>query len=363
MRKALSLAQEGVGYVSPNPLVGCVIVGQDGKIVGEGAHHQFGGPHAEPNAIADAESNGHTVAGSTAYVTLEPHSHHGKTPPCCDLLIEKRIARCIVAMVDPNPNVSGEGIRRMREAGILVEVGLLEAEARELNRFFIKHITTGLPYLTLKVASSLDGRSALASGESKWITSEASRKMVHKLRAEHDAVMVGTGTARADDPALTVRLVEGRQPRRIVLDPQLQLPHTLSLLTDEYHEKTIVVTSQQTVETGGTQVQWLRQQGVEIIAVPAGDGRLDLNALLKKLGDQGISSIVVEAGPTLAASIVHNKLFDEMQLFVAPLFLGAESRPSIGGLSIHSLASAVRYSYVSIDKVEDSLDFLVRVRV
>src|ERR1035437_1807243 len=241
MTRALELARTGIGHVSPNPLVGCVITDDNGQIIGSGAHLEFGGAHAEVNAIAEAEVSGHSMKDGTVYVTLEPHSFEGKTPACSRLLVSKKIARCVVAMEDPNPRVCGEGIRELSAAGITVDVGLMADEASELNRFFIKHVTTGQPYITLKLAMSLDGRSALASGESRWITSEASRRRVHAMRAEHDAVLVGTRTALLDDPALTVRLVEGRQPWRIVLDARLELPKTLRLFSDEHRAKTIVV--------------------------------------------------------------------------------------------------------------------------
>ena len=363
MLRALAIARQGVGSVSPNPLVGCVIVGADGNILGEGAHLRFGEAHAEPNAIADAEIKGHNVEGTTVYVTLEPHSHQSKTPPCCDLLIEKKIARCVVAMEDPNPKVSGEGIRRMREAGIRVDVGLMEEEARELNHFFIKHITTGHPYVTLKLASSLDGRSALANGESKWITSEESRRMVHAMRAEHDAVLVGTRTALLDNPSLTVRLAEGRQPRRVVLDTRLELPETLRLFTDEFRNKTIVITSEESVSTNHTKLDWLASQGVQYVAAPTIDGKLDLRAMFASLGARGIMSVLVEAGPLLAAELVKEQLFDELQLFIAPILLGGDAMPIIGDLNISSLTDANHYRSVTTQKVKDSQDFLIRVRV
>jgi diaminohydroxyphosphoribosylaminopyrimidine deaminase/5-amino-6-(5-phosphoribosylamino)uracil reductase len=362
MRHALEIARKGIGYVSPNPLVGCVITGRNGVIIGEGSHLLFGGPHAEPNAVADAEAKGHSVEGATVYVTLEPHCHKGKTPPCTKLLIEKKIARCIIAMEDPNPKVSGEGIREMREAGIEVDVGLCKEESRELNRFFLKHITTGLPYITLKLASSLDGRSALANGQSRWITSEVSRTLVHQLRAEHDAVLVGARTAKLDDPALTVRLVEGRQPWRVVLDVALDLSESLQLFSDIHRSKTMVATSQKGVERDPRKLDELRKLGVEILPVSSKEDRIDLQALFSVLGQRGIASVLIEAGPILAGSIIKDQLFDELQLFVAPLILGADARPAVGTLDIQELSSVAKYHLHSMGRVEGSDDMLVRIR-
>ncbi|HET6400642.1 MAG TPA: bifunctional diaminohydroxyphosphoribosylaminopyrimidine deaminase/5-amino-6-(5-phosphoribosylamino)uracil reductase RibD [Candidatus Kapabacteria bacterium] len=359
MIRALTLARRGVGYVSPNPLVGCVIVSGTGEILGEGAHLVFGGPHAEPNAIADAEARGRSVRGATIYITLEPHSHPSKTPPCTKLLIEKGIARCIVAMEDPNPKVSGEGIRELQEAGIPVDTGLLAEEARELNRFFIKHITTRLPYITLKLASSLDGRSAMANGESRWITSETSRKKVHELRAEHDAVLIGARTALADDPALTVRLAEGRQPARIVLDARLELPRSLQLFTDEERAKTILVTTAAAAEKNG---EAFRKQGIELLTIEAVNGRIDLSHLLLTLGARGIASVLVEAGSSLMASFVRDRLFDEMLLFYGPVLLGGDAKPAIAPLGIDILARAPRLALQQAERVEESDDVMLRLR-
>lgn len=362
MTRALELARSGIGRVSPNPLVGCVITDADGHIIGEGAHLEFGGPHAEPNAIRDAEAAGHAVEGSTVYVTLEPHSFEGKTTSCSQLLISKKIARCVVAMVDPYPRVNGEGIRQLREAGIQVDVDLLQTEAEELVRFFIKHATTGLPYVTLKLAMSLDGRSALASGESRWITSEASRRRVHTMRAEHDAVLVGTRTALLDDPALTVRLVEGRQPWRIVLDARLELPQTLKLFSDEHRAKTIVVTANSTHETNRSDRSYMSDGPGEVMEIPLDGHRLDLASLFAVLGARGIASILVEAGPTLAATIVRERLFDELVIFQAPILLGGDARPAIGPLENHALADMPRLRLHSVSQVEDSEDLEVHLR-
>ncbi len=357
MQRALLLARAGMGYVSPNPLVGCVITNTNGVVLGEGAHLAFGGPHAEVNAIQDAESKGYDVRGATAFVTLEPHAHHGKTPPCTKLLIEKGIARCVIAMEDPNPNVSGAGTRELRAAGIAVEIGLLEREARELNRFFIKHITTGLSYVTMKLASTLDGRSALANGESKWITSEASRRKVHEMRASHDAILIGTRTALADDPALTVRLANGRQPLRLVLDARLELPSTLTLFTDEHRAKTIIITTREAIKSKG---QVFIVMGIELMAIEGSGERIDLSQMLRQLGARNITSVLVEPGATLAASIIRENLFDELAIFYGPMIFGGDARASVGPLDRLSIEGAPNLLLKNVEQVEGSNDVLMR---
>ena len=359
MQRALLLARAGVGLVSPNPLVGCVIVNAAGTIIGEGAHRIFGGPHAEPNAIQDAESKGHSVRGGTAYVTLEPHAHFAKTPPCSTLLIEKGIARCVIAMEDPNPHVSGAGARELREAGIEVEIGLLEHEARELNRFFIKHITTGLPFVTIKLASTLDGRSALANGESKWITSVASRKMVHQMRAEHDAILIGARTALADDPELTVRLATGRQPRRLVLDTRLELPPTLKLFSDEHRSETLLITTPQAFKSKGETFAAL---GIELMVVEGRAERIDLAQMLRQLGEKNIASILIEPGATLAASIIKKNLFDELAIFYGPMIFGGDARASVGPLNLPAIGNAPQLSLKSVERVEGSDEVFVQYK-
>jgi len=359
MRRALALAEQGRGYVSPNPLVGCVIVNSEGEVMGEGLHLRFGGPHAEANAVADAEAKGHSLSGATVYVTLEPHAHESKTPPCTKVLIEKGIAKCVVAMEDPNPKVSGAGIRELGAAGIEVQAGLLEAEARELNRFFIKHISTGVPFVTLKLGLSIDGRSALGNGTSKWITSEASRAKVHELRAEHDAVLVGTRTASMDDPALTVRFVNGRQPLRIVLDARLELRRSLKLFSDEHASRTIVLTSATAAEKDGA---WFRERNIELIEVEKIDGAIDLKGSLARLGARGVGSVLVESGGTLAASFVKERLFDELIVFYGPLVLGSDALPAVGPLHLTDLSHGARLSLFHFERMEGTDDLMMRFR-
>ncbi len=357
MLRALECAKRGTGNVSPNPLVGCVLTNSSGEIIGEGAYLQFGGLHAEPNAIRDAESRAYSVQGATVYVTLEPHSFRGKTPPCSTLLVEKKVARCVIATPDPNPQVSGKGIEELRAAGIAVELGLLEEESKDLNRFFFKHIVTQQPYVTLKLAMSLDGRTALQNGESKWITSEASRAKVHALRAEHDAVLIGTKTALKDNPALTVRHVRGRQPWRIVLDTRLELPSSLTVLNDEERARTILVTSANAIADRGKP---FAERGVELLAVATSNGRIDLPALFNTLGRRGIISILAEAGPILAQSLIGSQLLDELQLFYGPLLFGSDAQAAIGPLKLNSLAQAPHLKLLNLERVEGTDDVLLR---
>jgi diaminohydroxyphosphoribosylaminopyrimidine deaminase/5-amino-6-(5-phosphoribosylamino)uracil reductase len=255
--------------------------------------------------------------------------------------------------------VSGKGIHELRAAGLQVDVGLLAEEARELNRSFIKHITRGVPFVTLKLATSLDGRSALAGGESKWITSEASRKKVHELRAEQDAVLIGARTAFADDPALTVRLTHGRQPQRIVLDARLELPLSLKLFTDEARAKTIIATSAFAAKQRGGE---FTKHGIELLTIGTIDGRIDLSQLLRTLGARGIASVLVEAGPALAASFLQQRLFDEVLLFYGPILLGGDAKPAIGPLGTEALSQTPRLTLEQVERVEGSDDVMIRLR-
>jgi diaminohydroxyphosphoribosylaminopyrimidine deaminase/5-amino-6-(5-phosphoribosylamino)uracil reductase len=337
MRRALALAAKGKGYASPNPLVGCVVV-REGEVIGEGYHARYGEPHAEANAIANAEANGRIVEGADLYVTLEPCAHFGKRPPCADLLIAKRIRSCTIALRDPYPEVDGKGIDKLQAAGIEVRLGLLEDSAREQNRFFIKRVTTGLPYVTLKIAQSIDGRSALATGESKWITGEYSRKRVHELRAEYDAVLVGSGTVLADDPELTVRLAEGRHPTRVVLDRENKLPATHKAFDEQAPHIRVVGPG-------------MKRLDFDLEVAMSGD-HLSLKELLPALSERGISSVLIEAGSKLAASVMTDDIADELLFFTAPVLLGGDAQPSVGILGLTSLSSAARWTLRSAELFE-----------
>ena len=343
MRAALGLARRGLGNTWPNPSVGCVIV-KDGRVVGRGWTQRGGRPHAETEALAHARD---AARGATAYVTLEPCSHHGKTPPCAEALIGAGIVRVVAAIEDPDPRVSGRGVARLKKAGITVETGLCAAEAAELNAGFLCRIKHGRPLVTLKLATSLDGRIATAGGESRWITGPAARERAHLLRATHDAVLVGTGTALADDPQLTCRLpgLESRSPVRIVLDRNLRLPPTLRLFTGADQAPTWLVTL-----PGSDPVRQaaLREQGLEIVAAEPGPlNGIDLAALLRTLGGKGLTRLLVEGGGTLAAALLRAGLVDRLVWMRAPLALGGDGIPAIAGLGLDRLAAAPRFELLS----------------
>jgi len=329
MQRCLALATRGAGRVSPNPLVGAVLVSPDGHMLGEGWHARYGEAHAEVNAVADARTRGVTDAElrtATMYVSLEPCSHHGKTPPCADLLVRLGIPRVVVAHEDPFPDVAGRGLARLRAAGVDVSVGVLETEARRLNAAFLTHVATGRPYVVLKLAQTLDGCMATHTGHSQWITSPESRARVHALRATLDAVLIGAGTALADDPALTVRLADGRNPSRIVLDRLGTLPPSLRLFTDEHAAQTLVFVQD------GQRPAYTNVLGDRLVHLPAQDGHLDLGAVLdalgKGIGGRRFQSVLVEAGPSLASAFLAHQLADEVQIFIAPKWLGGGQRAS-----------------------------------
>lgn len=339
MQRALSLAQRGSGSVSPNPMVGCVIVSDSGQIVGEGYHERYGREHAEVNALKEV-SDRTTLNGATLYVTLEPCSHHGKTPPCADLIADLPLDRIVVAMEDPNPKVSGAGIARLREAGKEVDVGLLEQEAEELNRFYIHHTEFGRPWVTLKIAQTADGYTAAPNGDSRWISCEESRRQVHRWRSEYDAVMVGRHTAELDNPSLTVRLTEGRQPRRVVIDGPFSLSRDLNLFSDELEEKTIVVTwNREKAESEADPMLKLMQSNFfrgTIRIVGQREGHTDLHQAMKAIGEEGVASLLVESGSALGSALLREDLVDQLELFIAPMLLGGGTR-SITGLGVQRM--------------------------
>jgi diaminohydroxyphosphoribosylaminopyrimidine deaminase/5-amino-6-(5-phosphoribosylamino)uracil reductase len=316
MARALRLAERGLYTTTPNPRVGCVLV-KDGAVVGEGWHARAGGPHAEVHALRDA---GERARGATAYVTLEPCSHHGRTPPCANALIDAGVARVVAALRDPNPQVAGGGIALMTLAGIRVEVGLLEAEAAELNIGFISRMTRGRPWVRLKTAASLDGKTALLNGESKWLTGPAARTDVHRLRARACAVLTGVGTVLADDPRMNVRDVEApRQPLRVVVDSQLHTPPAAHILSGG---NALLVCARADSARAGA----LRDTGTQILELPGPDGRVDLAALLRELAARGSNEVHVEAGATLSGALLRAGLVDEWVAYQAPLVLGHQAR-------------------------------------
>jgi diaminohydroxyphosphoribosylaminopyrimidine deaminase / 5-amino-6-(5-phosphoribosylamino)uracil reductase len=343
MRAALTLARRGLGNTWPNPAVGCVIV-NGGRIVGRGRTQPGGRPHAETEALARA---GAAAKGATAYVSLEPCSHHGKTPPCAEALIAAGVFRVVAAVEDPDPRVSGRGMKRLREAGIAVEIGLCADEAAELNAGFFSRVKHGRPLVTLKLATSLDGRIATRSGESRWITGPAARERAHLLRATHDAVLVGTGTALADDPQLTCRLpgLEQRSPVRIVLDRHLRLPATLRLFAEAADAPTWLVALP---SANPARQAALADQGVKIlIAEPDAAGGIDLAALLRRLGDDGLTRLLIEGGGVLAAALLRLGLIDRLVWMRAPMIIGGDGIPAIAGLDLGALANSPRFTLVS----------------
>lgn len=319
MRIALQLAEGAAGQTGVNPVVGCVVV-KDGRIVGMGAHLKRGEAHAEVHALNMA---GDQAAGATAYVTLEPCSHHGTTPPCCERLIKEKVARVVVATIDPNPLVAGKGIERLREHGIAVEVGLLGGQAAALNEVFNHYILKKRPFVALKTALTLDGRIATHAGHSKWITGPAARAAVHTLRHRYAAVMVGAETVLADDPELTTRLsVPGLHPVRIVVDSQLRVPETARVLNDE--APTIILTTE---AADKSKEDRLTRLGSDVVRCGIGP-RVDLAGAICKLGERGISSILLEGGGVLNGAMLQAGLIDKLMLFYAPIIVGGEGSPS-----------------------------------
>jgi len=357
MRKALQLAENGKGYVSPNPLVGCIILDEKGEEIGAGFHKEFGGPHAEVNAISKVKDKS-KLKGATVYVTLEPCSHTGKTPPCADMLASYPLKRVVIAMKDPNPKVNGSGIRKLRNEGIEVETGVLEKEAEKLNEFFIHHQTFGRPLITLKIAQTLDGFLAAADGSSQWISGKQSRNKVHEWRREYDAVMVGRTTAMADNPNLTVRHVSGRQPKRIVIDGPFELPRTLNLFSDKFEEKTIILTwnKDASKEAADPMLKLLAQNYFrgDIIQTSKEDGHVDLREAFKILGEKGITSVLVEGGQQLSSALIKQGLVDKLCVFIAPKMLGSGTR-SVLNIGINKMSEIAELKEVTWEKVGEDM--------
>ncbi len=336
MAHALRLAARGLGNVWPNPAVGCVIV-RDGVVVGRGWTQPGGRPHAEVRALQQA---GALAEGATAYVTLEPCAHHGQTPPCAEALIAAKVARVVTALTDPDPRVSGKGHAMLRAAGITVTEGVMTPEATHLNAGFLKRVTQGLPFVTLKLAASLDGRTATASGESRWITGPEARRKVHAMRLSHDAVMVGSGTALADDPDLTVRDMGAvRQPIRIVLDRLLNhSPESRLGRTAKDHPVWLLHSPS---APQAARSAW-EVTGATLIEAPETNGHLDLTAAFQALAGKGLTRILSEGGSTIAAALVKAGLVDELTMFTGGVLIGAEGHAALGALGLHALKEAPR---------------------
>lgn len=347
MREALRIARHAEGRTSPNPLVGAVIV-RDGKIIAQGWHRQAGTPHAEIHALNMA---GELARGATLYVTLEPCSHFGRTPPCAEKICAAGITRVVAAMSDPNPLVAGKGFEILRAAGVAVEVGLLEDEARRLNEIFLKWVTRKLPFVTLKFACSLDGKIATSNGESQWISCAASRKFVHHLRDINDAILIGSGTLSADNPHLTTRLVDGKNPVRVIVDSNARTPIDFHVVTDKSARTIIAVTENAPRE----KISALESCGVEIIT--AGDGeRVDLEILMRELAEREITSVLVEGGGKIHFAMLSAGLVDKIFAFVAPKIIGGEnSLTAVEGAGFAKLSDAVTLKNLTTEKIGDDI--------
>jgi diaminohydroxyphosphoribosylaminopyrimidine deaminase / 5-amino-6-(5-phosphoribosylamino)uracil reductase len=356
MNRALALAARGLETTHPNPRVGCVIA-QGQKIIGEGWHERAGEAHAEIVALRAA---GAQAAGTTVYVTLEPCSHFGRTPPCVEALIASRVARVVFAVQDPNPQVSGRGAEALRQAGMAVESGLMEAEAVDLNIGFMKRMTYGRPWVRVKLAMSLDGRTALANGASQWITGEAARSDVQHWRARSSAVMTGVGTVLADDPRLDVRLSSdvpeqpAWQPLRVVLDTRLRTPTDSRLF--ETGGDILILTAD--ASRGAA----FAEMGVDIEGIPTSAGRLDLTAVIDRLGELDVNELLVEAGPTLSGELLRQGLVDELLLYVAPKLLGPQGLPLVDLPELSDLQDALGFTVAGVQRLDDDIRLRLRPR-
>ena len=377
MQRAIALAKKGAGFVNPNPMVGCVVV-KDNEIIAEGYHEYYGGLHAERNALT------HTTAdckGATLYVTLEPCCHHGKTPPCTDIIIEKGIKKVVVGLLDPNPLVSGKGISILQNAGIEVVTGVEADKIKELNKVFLKYIKTKRPYVILKTAMTLDGKIASYTGDSKWITNDKSRQLVHKLRSEMMGIVAGIGTVKADNPMLNCRLdcqqttdnrqQSVRQPIRIIVDTKasISLDSNIVKTANEYRtilaisrDVTPVASEQTTDNSQQSKINELEYFNVEILQCEEKDGRVDINDLMIKLGEKGIDSLLLEGGSCLNAAFLDAGCVDEVYAFIAPKIIGGEhSKSPIGGKGIELMKDAITFDKVEIEQIEN--DILIRCKI
>lgn len=348
MQEALDLAKKGHGHVKTNPLVGCVIV-RDNQVIARGYHHEYGGLHAERDALNNARAS---VVGATAYVTLEPCCHQGKQPACTQALIAAGIQKVVVAVGDPNPKVDGGGIRQLLDAGIEVQVGLLEDQARKLNQAFFHYIKTGLPLIALKYAMTADGKIATTTGASRWITDVAAREHVHHLRHDYSGIMVGIGTVLADDPLLTARFEGAVNPSRIVVDSKLRIPLESQLVQTARDVPTIVATTSESKE----KIRALEELGVKVVNVGQVNKQVDLPVLVKKLADLGITSILVEGGARLNAALLQNGLVNKLYTYLAPkLFGGQDALSPVWDMGVESPDQAVALKIIETRKIGPDL--------
>lgn len=343
MKRALTLAKKGLGTTLPNPVVGCIIV-KNGKIIGEGWHKRAGGHHAEVHAL---EMAGGEARGADVYVTLEPCSHTGKTPPCCEALIRAGVRRVIAGMSDPNPLVNGNGLRALQKAGIETLCGVLEEECRTVNRPFLKFMATGQPYVTFKCAMTLDGKIASVTGESRWISCEASRTVVHRMRSRCDAIMVGVDTIIADNPHLTVRHVKGRDPLRVIVDTHLRTPESVSVVSGQLASGTVIATT----ETNPRVHARYLKNGASILVCAAENDKVDLRDLWDKLGKRGVHTILLEGGSRLAGQALQKGLIDECVFFYAPKVVGSDGFSPFAITGITDMARSIQFRDLSVKQV------------
>lgn len=342
MRRALDLAVRARGRTSPNPLVGAVLV-RGGRVIGEGYHRRAGRPHAEVEALRTAAAR-----GATMYVNLEPCAHHGRTPPCADALIEAGVGRVVVGMTDPDPRVRGRGIRRLRRAGVAVTTGVLRAACRRVNEAFVVRVRTGRPFVTLKLAAALDGRIATAGGDARWISSAASRRRVHVLRNQVDAVLVGAQTVTADDPRLTCRIRGGRDPLRVVLDGRLGISPSARVCRLAAPPGTLIATSRTAARARGAAYE---RAGVEVLAFPGRRGRIALRAVLETLAGRGVNHVLIEGGGQTAATALREDVVDKVLFFYAPLLLGGDGRAMLGALEVGRVADGRKLHTMQLERI------------
>ena len=357
MKEAIRLAKNGTGRVNPNPLVGAVIV-KNGSIIARGFHEKFASAHAEVNAI---NSTKECLEGTTMYVTLEPCSHFGKTPPCVDLIIEHRISEVIVGILDPNPLVAGEGIKNLRAHGIKVTVNVLEEEIREMNRYFLKYITTKTPFVVMKTAMTFDGKIATKTGDSKWVSCESSRELVHQLRHEMMGIMVGIGTVLSDNPSLTTRLKnhKGLNPRPIIIDSTGRFPLDAKMINEHQPGHIILVTTKSL--NSEKEAAFIRS-GIKIIKTPLYSGRVNLNILMIELGKLGMDSILLEGGQTLNASAIEQGIVDEVISFIAPKIVGGKTGYTpVGGIGVTYMKDAYKLEFLDVQRIGQ--DVMIRSKV
>lgn len=357
MRRAIELARLGKGKVNPNPMVGAVLV-KDGKIIGEGYHHNYGNLHAERDAIKDCLEKGNSPENATIYVTLEPCCHQGKQPPCTQALIDNKISQVFVGSSDPNPLVKGKGVQILRDHNIQVTEDFLKDECDKLNPVFFHYITKKTPYITLKYAMTADGKTATSTGDSKWISGEESRKLVHQMRSENMAILVGANTVRKDNPLLNVRAVEGKNPVRIVLDSKLSITEHCQLVQTAGEIKTIVFTCADDIHLKAR----LEKLGVEIITVASKNGKVDLKEAVKILGEKGIDSLIVEGGAHINSAFMKEGLVNKVVSFVCPKFLGASGISAAEGEGAVEMKDCVKLELERVQQLEQDIMLEYKVK-